>query len=78
MAGRHKLSYPILYGFDAHEIEAIIGGYVNQEPRFLQPSGFIPRPDRTIAMLVQSSSAIGRLVAKDTIGFIKYYKQQGL
>ena len=78
MAAKHTLTYPILYDFDASEVEVIIGGYTNEEPRYLQPSGFILRPDRTIAMLVQSSGAIGRLVAKDTIGFIQYYKEQGL
>ena len=78
MAGRHTLTYPVLYDLDASEIEAAIGGYTNQEPRFLHPSGFILRPDRTIATIVQSSGAIGRLVAKDTIGFIQYYKEKGL
>ena len=78
MAAKHPLTYPILYDFDASEIAAIIGGYINDEPRYLQPSGFILRPDRTIAMLVQSSGAIGRLVAKDTIGFIQHYKKMGL
>lgn len=78
MAGKQSLIYPILFGFDAGEIAAIIGGYINEEPRYLQPSGFIIRPDRTIAMLVQSSGAVGRLVAKDAIGFIQYYQEQGL
>jgi len=77
MAGKHTLTYPILYGFDAGEIAASIGGYINEEPRYLQPSGFILRPDRTIAMLVQSSGAIGRLVANDTVEFIQYLQGAG-
>ena len=44
------------------------------DPPYLHPSGFILRPDETIVMLVQSSGAIGRLTADDTIGLINNYQ----
>ncbi len=78
MVDRHELTYPVLYGLDAQETMATIGGYVNDEPRYLHPSGFVLRPDATIVLLVQSSGAIGRLVATDTIGLVQYYQEQGL
>jgi hypothetical protein len=56
---------------------ATIGGYINEEPLFLHPSGFILRPNGTIVLLVQSSGAIGRLVANDTVGLIQHYQKQG-
>ena len=58
MVDRHQLSFPVLYGLDAADTMATIGGYINQEPLYLHPSGFILRPDGTIVMLVQSSGAI--------------------
>ena len=78
MVDRHELTYPVLYGLDAQETMATIGGYVNDEPLYLHPSGFVLRPDATIVLLVQSSGAIGRLVATDTIGLVQYYQEQGL
>ena len=75
MVDRHKLTYPVLYGLDARETQATIGGYINEEYSYLQPSGFVLRPDGTITILVQSSNAIGRLVAKDTIGLIQHYQK---
>ena len=78
MLDRHELTYPVLYGLDAQETMATIGGYVNDEPLYLHPSGFVLRPDATIVLLVQSSGAIGRLVATDTIGLVQYYQEQGL
>ncbi len=72
MVDRNKLTYPVLYGLDARETMETIGGYINEDPLFLHPSGFILRPDGTIALLVQSSGAIGRLVANDSVGVIRY------
>lgn len=77
MVDRHALTYPVLYGLDARKIVATIGGYLNEEPLYLHPSGFILRPNGTIVLLVQSSGAIGRLVAEDTVGLIGHYQQQG-
>ena len=77
MVDRHKITYPVVHGLDARQTMTTIGGYMNEEPRYLHPSGFILRPDGTIVMLVQSSGAIGRLVAKDTIALIQHYQAQG-
>ena len=74
MVDQHGLTYPVLHGLDARETIATIGGYINEEPPYLHPSGFVLRPDRTIVMLVQSSGAIGRLVADDTIRLIQHYQ----
>jgi peroxiredoxin len=74
---RHTLTYPVLFGLKAREIAATIGGYINEEPLHLHPSGFILRPNGTIVLLVQSSGAIGRLVAADTAGLIQHYQKKG-
>jgi peroxiredoxin len=72
---RHRLTYPVLYGLNAHEIAPKIDAFVNEEPLYLQATGFVLQPDGKIAVSVRSSSAIGRLVAADTINFIKYLQQ---
>ena len=74
---RHNLTFPVLYGLDAHEVAQKIGAVINEDPLFLQATGFVLRPDGKIAVSVYSSGAIGRFVAADTINFIKYIQQQG-
>ena len=76
MVDRHTLTFPVLYGLNARETMATIGGYINEEPLFLHPSGFILRPNGTIVLLVQSSGAIGRLVAEDTLRIIQHSQKQ--
>ena len=72
---RHQISYPILYGIDAREFAATSGAYINENPAYIHATGFILRPNGTIALIVYSSGAIGRLTASDTVGFIQYYQQ---
>lgn len=72
---RHKLGFPVLYGLDAHEVAETIGAFINEDPRYLQATGFVLRPDGTVAVAVYSSGAIGRLVAADTINFLKYLQK---
>lgn len=73
---KHHLTFPVLYGLDAHDIAQKIGASLNEDPLYLQATGFVLQPDGTIAVSVSSSGAIGRLVAADTINFIKYMQYQ--
>lgn len=72
---RQRLSFPVLYGLNAREVAEKIGASVNEDPAYLQATGFVLKPDGTIAVSVYSSGAIGRLVAADTIKFIKYLQK---
>ncbi len=74
---RHTLIHPVLYGLDAREVASTIGTYINEEPLYLHATGFILRPNGTIALAVYSSGAIGRLVADDTVGLIQHYQKHG-
>ncbi len=38
MVDHHGLTYPVLYGLNAPETMATIGGYINEEPLYLHPS----------------------------------------
>ena len=72
---RHRLTFPLLYGLDARAAAKMMGAYINEDPLYLQATGFVLRPDGTVAVAVYSSSAIGRLVATDTINFLKYLQK---
>ena len=72
---RHRLGFPVLYGLDAHQVAKTIGASINEDPLFLQATNFVLRPDGTVAVVVYSSSAIGRLVAADTVNFLKYLQK---
>jgi len=43
----------------------------NEEPLYLQATTFVLRPNRTVAVAVYSGGTIDRLVAADTINFLK-------
>lgn len=72
---KHHLQFPVLYGLDAHEVAEKTGAVLNEDPLFLQATGFIVRPDGTVALSVYSSGAVGRLVAADCLKLLKYLQQ---
>jgi peroxiredoxin len=75
---KHRLNFPVGYGADADKIAVSTGAYVSDSPRYLQSSGFVLDPNGKVITAVYSSGAIGRLVAEDVIGFVRYVKSQGL
>jgi peroxiredoxin len=72
LAAKHKLSFPIGHSVDAVAVAAATGAYVNDEPRYLESTGFVLAPDGTVLTAVYSSAAIGRLVADDVVGYLRY------
>src|SRR5215475_6900289 len=73
---KHRLNFPVGYGVDADKIAAATGAYVNDSPRYLQSTGFVLDPSGRVITAVYSSGAIGRLVAEDVIGFVRYVKSR--
>lgn len=69
-----RLNFPVGYGADADTIAAATGAYTNDNPRYLQSAGFVLDPTGRIITAVYSSGAIGRLVAEDVAGFVRYVK----
>jgi peroxiredoxin len=72
LIAKHKLRFPVGHSADAGKVAEATGAYVNDEPRYLQSSGFVLAPDGTVRVAVYSSDAIGRLVADDVAGYIRY------
>jgi hypothetical protein len=72
LIAKHKLSFPVGHNADAGKGAAVTGAYVNDDPHYLQSTGFVLVPDGTAPVAVYSSDAIRRLVADDVAGYIRY------
>ncbi|MEM6110301.1 peroxiredoxin family protein [Mycobacterium sp. 050272] len=75
LVAKHKLRFRVGHSADADKIATATGAYVNDDPHFLQSTGFVLAPDGTVRLAVYSSGAIGRLVADDVVGFIRYLSE---
>ena len=71
---KHRLAFPVGYGANADTIAAATGAYINENPRYLQSTGFVLDPDGKVITGVYSTAAIGRLVPDDVAGFVAYVK----
>ncbi len=63
LVNKRRLGFPVGHSADADTVAAAVGAYVNDNPRYLQSTGFVLAPDGTVLLAVYSSGAIGRLVA---------------
>ena len=68
------LQFPVGYGANADCIAHTLGAYTNADPKHLQGTGFVLDPDGRVLIALYSSGAIGRLVADDVAGFVRYVK----
>lgn len=68
------LSFPVGHSADADKIADQIGCYVNDDPHYLQSTGFVIAPDATVLTAVYSSGAIGRLMPEDVVGLVTYLR----
>jgi peroxiredoxin len=75
LIAKHRLTFPVGHGADARAIAAATGAFINEDPLFLQSTGFVLDPAGRILVSVYSSGAIGRLVPDDAVGLIRYLRQ---
>jgi peroxiredoxin len=74
LAGKHKLGFPVGYSADAKAVSAATGAFVNNDPVYLQATGFVLDPNGRIVTAVYSTGAIGRLLPQDVLGLVRYLK----
>jgi peroxiredoxin len=72
---RHGLTFPLGHSADARAIAAPTGAFVNEDPLYLQSTGFLLDPRGKVVVSVYSSGAIGRLVPEDVTGLVRYLRQ---
>jgi peroxiredoxin len=71
---RHKLGFPVAYGANARAVSAATGAFVNDDPVYLQATGFVLNSEGRIVTAVYSTGAIGRLLPDDVLGLVRYLK----
>jgi len=76
LADKLSITYPIACGLDAETVSRLTGAFYEKDKKYLQPTGIIIRPDKTVEIAVYSNGAVGRFVAKDVLEVVKYYKSQ--
>ena len=72
---KHGLEFPVGHSADARALAEATGAFINQDPLFIQSTGFVLNPGGQVAVSVYSSGAIGRLVPGDVIGLINYLRR---
>jgi len=77
LVDKHRLGFPVAHSADADEVATTLGSYVNDEPHYLQSTGFVLAPDGSVVTAVYSSGAIGRLLPEDVIGFVRHLQDHG-
>jgi peroxiredoxin len=69
---KNQVQFPVGHSADADAVAAATGAFVNPSRHFLEPAGFVLAPDGTVRAAAYATSAIGRVVAKDVVGFVGY------
>jgi peroxiredoxin len=72
LVAKHRLPFAVGHSADADKVAAATGAYTHDDPHYLQSTGFVLAPDGLVLTAVYSSDAIGRLVADDVVGFVRY------
>jgi peroxiredoxin len=75
LIARHGLRFPVGHSADARAIAAATGAFVNDDPVYLQSTGFVLDPGGRVLVSAYSSGAIGRLVPGDVIGLVGYLRE---
>jgi len=72
---KHGLTFPVGHSADARAVAQETGAFVNDDPFYLQSTGFVIAPDGRVIVSVYSSGAIGRLVPEDVVGMVRYVRE---
>ncbi|MEV4293327.1 peroxiredoxin family protein [Microbispora rosea] len=70
-----RLDFPVGHSADPDQLARATGAFVNDDPRYVQSTGFVLDPEGRVVVSVYSSGAIGRLVPDDVVGLIRYIKE---
>ncbi|MBI3827327.1 MAG: redoxin domain-containing protein [Candidatus Rokubacteria bacterium] len=72
---KQSLTYPVGFGLPVKETAATFGAFYEERRGILHATGFVVKPDRTIAVAQYSSGPIGRLLWQDVLGLVQFYKK---
>jgi alkyl hydroperoxide reductase subunit AhpC len=77
MVNKIGITHSVGFGLIAEEISRLTGTYYEKEKKYLHATGFLLRPGKTILIACYSLGAIGRLVPKDVLRLVRYFKGGG-
>lgn len=77
LMSKRRIAFPVGHSADVDVVVAATGAYANDDPPHLQSTGFVLAPGGSIMTAVYSSGAIGRLVADDVLGLVRYTLTHG-
>lgn len=72
LVDKHGLTFPVAHSAGARAVADATGAFVNDDPLYLQSTGFVLDPAGRVIVSVYSSGAIGRLVPEDVVGLVRY------
>jgi peroxiredoxin len=72
---KHGLQFLVGHSADARAVAAATGAFVNDDPLYLQSTGFVLDLTGRVIVSVYSSGAIGRLVPDDVTGLVRYIRE---
>ena len=71
------INFPVGYGVDNKAISELTGCFYEERRQILHSTGYVLRPDSTIAVGVYSTGPIGRLVWQDVLALVQANKKRG-
>jgi peroxiredoxin len=74
LVAANNLTFPVGHSADARALAAATGAFVNDNPLYVQSTGFVLDTTGNVVVSVYSSGAIGRLVPDDVLGLVRYVK----
>ena len=70
------LRFPIGYGLPLKQTASMLGAFYEERRGILHATGFVLKPEHTIAVAQYSSGPIGRLVWQDVLALVQFQKKQ--
>jgi hypothetical protein len=70
------LHFPVGYNLPLKETASMLGAFYEERRGVLHATGFVLKPDHTIAVAQYSSGPIGRLVWQDVLALVQFQKKQ--
>jgi peroxiredoxin len=70
------LQYPIAYGMNPEEVSRITGAFYEAKRGIIHATGFLLRPGGSVEVACYSTGPVGRFVAKEILGLVRFYKSR--
>jgi peroxiredoxin len=69
------VQFPMGYGANCKAVSELTGCFYEERRQILHSTGYVLRPDSTIAVAVYSTGPIGRLVWQDVLNLVQFNKK---